>query len=74
MLVVGVPLALRLWLEGNQGDRAFFAFGQHFALNVVESRQLVIDPWPVWDRFVREAFPHATTIPDALRENPSAFA
>lgn len=69
-----VPLGLRrLFGDPHQGGRAFFAFGQHYALNVVEDRRLGVDPWTLWDRFAREAFPRATTIGEALRENPAAF-
>jgi hypothetical protein len=71
---LAAPFALRrLFGDTAQGGRAFFAFGQHYALNVVESRQLQVDPWTLWDGFAREAFPHATTIREAFEENRSAF-
>lgn len=54
-------------------NREFFAFGQHYALNVVESKGLSIDPWTSWLPLAREAFPKAETIAQAARENPSAF-
>ncbi|MBX3204653.1 MAG: hypothetical protein KF764_06260 [Labilithrix sp.] len=74
-LCIAAPLGLRrLFGDPHQGGRAFFAFGQHYALNVVEDRRLGVDPWTLWDRFAREAFPTATTIGEALRENPAAFA
>lgn len=73
-LSIAAPLGLRRFFgDPHQGGRAFFAFGQHYALNVVEAKHLVVDPWPIWDRFVREAFPHATTISEAVKENPAAF-
>ncbi len=73
-ICIGAPLGLRrIFGDPHQGGRAFFAFGQHYALNVVEARRLAADPWTLWDRFAREAFPHATTISEALKENPSAF-
>ena len=73
-ICIAAPLGLRAFFgDPHQGGRAFFAFGQHYALNVVEAKHLTVDPWPIWDRFVREAFPHATTISEALKENPEAF-
>ncbi|MBX3210775.1 MAG: hypothetical protein KF850_01945 [Labilithrix sp.] len=73
-IAVLAPLgARRLFGDPHQGGRAFFAFGQHYALNVVEDRRLAVDPWTLWDRFAREAFPRATTIGEALQENPAAF-
>ncbi len=73
-IAIAVPLGLRALFGDHQGGRAFFAFGQHYALNVVEAKQLQVDPWVLWERFAREAFPHATTISEAARENPAAFA
>ncbi len=77
-ITVVPPVALRLAF-GKAGNpfahgRQFFAFGQHYALNVVEDRGLTVDPWTSWLPLAREAFPTATTIRDAARENPSAFA
>jgi hypothetical protein len=75
---IGPPIALRAAF-GKAGNpfahgRQFFAFGQHYALNVVEDRRLSVDPWTSWLPLAREAFPTATTIGDAARENPGAFA
>lgn len=73
-LSVAPPFLLRKAF-GGLGDpgRAFFAFGQHYALNFVEDRKLYVDPWTNWVRFTREAFPTAVTIQDAVKENPQAF-
>jgi len=59
--------------DPTAGGRAFFAFAQHYALNVVHSKHLTIDPWTNWDKLARPAFPTAQTIFEAARENPSAF-
>ncbi len=77
LLVVAPPLLLRA-LFGNVGNpfaygRQFFAFGQHYALNVVEAKQLPIDPWTSWLPIAREAFPKAGSIAEAAQENPAAF-
>lgn len=73
-LCAGAPLGLRrIFADPGQGGRAFFAFAQHYALNLVEDRHLPVDPWTTWDRYAREAFPHAQTIPEAFKENPAAF-
>ncbi len=73
-LSVPPPFLLRKAF-GGLGDpgRAFFAFGQHYALNVVEDKKLYVDPWTNWVRFTRESFPKALTIQEAFKENPKAF-
>lgn len=55
-------------------NRAYFAFAQHYALNLVEDGRLAIDPWTNWHTLSRPSFPHANTVLDALKENPTAFA
>jgi len=77
ILAVAPPLALRAFF-GKVGNpfaygRQFFAFGQHYALNVVEAKGLAIDPWINWLPIAREAFPKAGSIAEAARENPAAF-
>lgn len=74
VLAAALPLALRrLFGDPHQGGRAFFAFAQHYALNVVEDRHLFVDVWTTWHFYTREAFPKSSTIPEAFRENPAAF-
>ncbi|MBX3225241.1 MAG: hypothetical protein KF795_32350 [Labilithrix sp.] len=78
LATIAAPLALRA-VFGKVGNpfaygRQFFAFGQHYALNVVEDRQLPLDPWTSWLPIARESFPTAGSIADAARENPAAFA
>ncbi|MBX3229818.1 MAG: hypothetical protein KIT84_05745 [Labilithrix sp.] len=74
LFVVAVPAVLRLVFgEPRQGWRAFFAFGQHYARNVIRARHLGVDAWTTWEEHTRADFPHATTILEAARENPEAF-
>jgi hypothetical protein len=71
-LAVAALLRLRFGDTGT-GNRAYFAFAQHYALNVIEDQHLPIDPWTNWYTFATKAFPTATTVGGALKENPSAF-
>ena len=76
-IAIAAPFALRL-LVGSTANpfahgREFFAFGQHYALNIVESRRLPLDPWTNWFPIAREAFPKAESVAEAARENPHAF-
>ena len=78
-LVAALPPFLLRAAFGRLSDpfaygRQFFAFGQHYALNVVEDRRLPLDPWTSWRTLAREAFPSAESIAAAARENPEAFA
>lgn len=78
-LVAALPPLLLRAAFGKASDpfaygRQFFAFGQHYALNVVEDRRLPLDPWTSWRTLAREAFPSAESIAAAARENPEAFA
>jgi hypothetical protein len=62
---VGVPFAAG-------GGRSFIAFGQHYALNVVVSKKLPVNPWVHFVAIVREDFGDARTFGEALRANPRA--
>ncbi|MEP7122095.1 MAG: hypothetical protein ABJE95_14345 [Byssovorax sp.] len=65
VLVLGEPLG---------GGRAFFAFGQHYARNVVERDHLTANPWLSYPTFVKQDFGDVTSVAGAARANPSAFA
>jgi hypothetical protein len=59
------------WLKA--GSRAFLAFGQHYALYIVETHKLANNPWLEWQRFTTAAFPGATTVFGAAWVNPGEF-
>ncbi len=67
-----VVLRMHFGDTGTQ-NRAFFAFAQHYALNLVEDGHLPIDPWTNWHTLSRPAFPTASTVLEAVKENPRAF-
>jgi len=74
LLAVTTAALLRLRFgDTGTGNRAYFAFGQHYALNVIEDKQLPIDPWTNWYGIAKEAFPTASTVVGAAKENPNAF-
>jgi hypothetical protein len=74
-LAAGVPVGLsKIFDDVETGNRSFFAFQQHYALNVIEESDLHIDPWTNWFPFTSKAFPTATSIGEAAKENPSRFA
>ena len=56
------------------GGRSMVAFGQHYALNVVQARHLQIDSWNHWTEFVEADFGSAATPLQAMVANPRAFA
>jgi hypothetical protein len=62
---VGVPFAAG-------GGRSFIAFGQHYALNVVVSKKLPVNPWVHFVALVRQDFGDAQTFGQALCANPRA--
>ena len=75
-VLVASPGLACLAIFGNPlgSERAMNAFEQHYARNRVERKAIRLDPWTSSDRFARESFPHATTILEAMRENPRDFA
>ena len=78
LLEAGIVLGSAAVLFGvfgnpSSSERAFFAFGQHYALNFVQRNGLQVDPWPNWVRFFHDDFGDAKTIGGALRANPGAF-
>src|SRR5262249_3406301 len=60
--------------ERDDGARAFFAFEQHYALNVLESKGSALDAWTNWEPAMRASFPTAQSLLQVVRENPGAFA
>lgn len=64
MCTLGFPLA---------GGRSFFAFEQHYALNVVTNERLDVDPWWNSQYFLERDYRRARSLPAAYQENPFAF-
>jgi hypothetical protein len=62
---MGAPVA-------QGGGRAFDAFGQHYAVNVVRARLLDLNPWVHYAGILRADFGDARTFGEALRANPRA--
>ena len=64
LVAIGGPLGFRkLFGDPGSGGRGYFAFQQHYALNVVEDGEIPIDPWTNWEPIYRKAFPKAMSIP-----------
>ena len=53
--------------------RSFFAFGQHYSLNLWAKQRVTVDPWTNWQTLTQAAFGDADSIPQALRNNPREF-
>lgn len=62
--VFGNPLA---------GMRSFYAFAQHYTLNLFAAEGSPLDPWAHWGEIVTRDFPGTWTVGQAMRANPSAF-
>jgi hypothetical protein len=74
-IAIAVVSFLRLRFgDTGANNRAYVAFSQHYALNVVEDKRIEIDPWANTPTLVAKDFPTATTIVGAMRENRAAFA
>jgi hypothetical protein len=72
--VAAAPVVGRLVFgDPSSGVRGLFALGQHYALNRVEDGKLPLDPWADWESLFRASFPRATTVSEAVRENPGAM-
>jgi hypothetical protein len=54
-------------------DRSFMAFGQHYALNIVQRDNLDADPWANWEKYFSRDFGNARSLTAALRANPGAI-
>jgi hypothetical protein len=54
------------------GGRSFFAFGQHYSLNLWAQHRTEVDPWTNWEALTRADFGDATTVTQAIRNNPRA--
>jgi hypothetical protein len=70
-----VPGALLCALFGNplEGKRSYFAFVQHYAVNLLEATHSSRDPWADWGEIADRDFPHTWTLGMAFRQNPVAF-
>jgi hypothetical protein len=70
-----VPGALLARWLGNPlgGTRSFYAFAQHYTLELFEAEKNPLNPWASWGPVVARDFPGATTVSQAMRANPSAF-
>ena len=71
-----VPFLSLLVIFGNPfgGSRLFHAFGQHYALNVVQTESLQVDPWNSHPEIWRRDFGDSGSVWDALRTNPKRVA
>jgi hypothetical protein len=69
--VATITILAMLWcfpiVQG--GNRAFLAFGQHYALRAVDG-DLSLDPWSNWKQIVGADFPGAKSLGDALSVRP----
>ncbi|HEY1692335.1 MAG TPA: hypothetical protein VGG39_09240 [Polyangiaceae bacterium] len=54
-------------------QRAFYAWGQHYAFHRVQDDHSTTSPWRSWLPFVRRDFGNARSVAGALRANPAAF-
>ncbi len=72
---VAIPAALLVAVFGNPnaGTRAFYAWGQHYALQEVTRHGLAQDPWVEWYAIVQRDFGPVGDLTSALRANPAAF-
>ncbi len=78
-LTSAVSLSLLIWIgnplaSDNGPDRQFIAFGQHYAVNRVESTREDLPPYTNWEKIVAREFGDAGSVTECLRANPSAFA
>jgi hypothetical protein len=73
--ISAAPCALLLAVFGNPlgGMRSFYAFAQHYTMNLFYYTHSPLDPWDHWDKIVARDFPGTWTIGMAARANPSAF-
>jgi len=53
------------------GERAFVAFGQHFALRFVAAQKLALNPWLDWRLVIAGQFPGAHTVFQAVLTQPA---
>jgi hypothetical protein len=74
-LVVGSLAAALFGVFGNpiSRERSFFAFGQHYAVYIVQRDRLDVDPWPNWEKYFSRDFGNAKSVMGALHTNPAAF-
>jgi hypothetical protein len=74
VLAVGA-CAAALGLPMPDGPRGIFAFGQHYARNVVEARGGEVVDWAVhYKRILRADFGNVHTVGEAARARPGALA
>ena len=71
-LALAAVIAVAARSDGE--GRSWFAFGQQFAVNLVEATGAGPDPNVEWRSVVARSFPSSRSIPDAVRENPRMVA
>jgi hypothetical protein len=74
LMLAGLAAALFGTL-GNplSGGRSFFAFGQHYSLNLWATHRTDVDPWTNWESLTHADFGDADSVGQAIRNNPRAF-
>ncbi len=74
LLALAVLISAWTFPVFSSGERAFMAFGQHFALRHVESNKLAINPWWNYEKIGEQFFPGARSVADAARIAPATLA
>jgi hypothetical protein len=74
LLLLAVLLASWSFPVLKSGQRAFVAFGQHFAARYVHTNKLTINPWRHYRDIVEPLFPGAESVSDAIRIAPGVAA
>jgi hypothetical protein len=71
-----VPFLSLLVIFGSPfgGNKLLHAFGAHYALNVVQTESLQVDPWNSHPEIWRRDFGDSGSVWDALRTNPKRVA
>lgn len=76
--VWAVAVAALLFVGGNpmsdRTNRRLYAFCQHFALGEVTRSKLPLDPWGQCNEVVERSFGKVSSLGEAMRTNPRAFA
>ncbi len=65
-MLVAISLHVFIGFPIFSSDRDIVAFGQHFALNVVQFKGLNINPWTNWSEIFNQSFGNAHTISEAI--------
>lgn len=57
----------------NNNGRSMMAFGQHYSVNWVEENESALNPWTNWEIIIIENFGAASSVTEALINNPVEF-